>query len=137
MYSWISNLADPLPMSFAGVSRHVGVLEAAGLIDREIRGREHWLSLRGDALESAEQWLHDQRECWASRAEALAGAPRAEGKSLNPEETREVVVERVLPACPGAVFHEWTDAESFAEWMCPRPARATRVELDARVGGAL
>jgi DNA-binding transcriptional ArsR family regulator len=68
----ISDLADPLPMSFAGVSRHVAVLEAAGLIEREIRGREHWLSLRGDALESAEQWLHHQREFWAVRADALA-----------------------------------------------------------------
>jgi uncharacterized protein YndB with AHSA1/START domain len=56
---------------------------------------------------------------------------------LTADETREVVVERVLPASPRAVFHEWTDAESFAEWMCPRPARATRVELDARVGGSL
>jgi DNA-binding transcriptional ArsR family regulator len=68
----ISDLADPLPMSFAGVSRHVGVLEAAGLIEREIRGREHWLSLRSEALESAEQWLHEQREFWAIRADALA-----------------------------------------------------------------
>jgi DNA-binding transcriptional ArsR family regulator len=68
----ISDLADPLPMSFAGVSRHVGVLEAAGLIEREIRGREHWLSLRTDALESAEQWLHEQREFWRIRADALA-----------------------------------------------------------------
>jgi|SRR5215468_2860668 len=68
----ISDLAEPLPMSFAGVSRHVGVLEAAGLIEREIRGREHWLSLRSDALESAEQWLHEQREFWAIRADALA-----------------------------------------------------------------
>ena len=68
----ISDLAEPLPMSFAGVSRHVGVLEAAGLIEREIRGREHWLSLRSDALESAERWLQEQREFWAVRADALA-----------------------------------------------------------------
>lgn len=50
-------------------------------------------------------------------------------------QSREVVVERVLPASPAAVFREWTDEESLAEWMCPRPHRATRVELDARVGG--
>src|SRR5436305_8788030 len=41
----ISDLARPLPMSFAGVSRHVGVLEDAGLIRREVRGREHWLTV--------------------------------------------------------------------------------------------
>jgi predicted ArsR family transcriptional regulator len=35
----ISDLAGPLPMSFAGVSRHVGVLEAAGLVRREVSHR--------------------------------------------------------------------------------------------------
>ena len=68
----ITELAAPLPMTFAGVSRHVGVLETAGLIKREIRGREHWLSLRLDALTLAERWIGEQTSFWASRAEALA-----------------------------------------------------------------
>ena len=68
----ISDLAEPLPMTFAGVSRHVRVLEAAGLVAREVRGREHWLSVRADNLEFAERWLHEQREFWAIRADALA-----------------------------------------------------------------
>jgi DNA-binding transcriptional ArsR family regulator len=57
----ITDLAAPLPMSFAGVSRHVGVLEAAGLVTREIRGREHWLSIEPAALSQAERWLSEQR----------------------------------------------------------------------------
>ena len=68
----ITDLAAPLPMTFAGVSRHVGVLETAGLIKREVRGREHWLSLRLDALTLAERWIGEQTSFWASRAEALA-----------------------------------------------------------------
>jgi DNA-binding transcriptional ArsR family regulator len=68
----IIDLAAPLPMTFAGVSRHVGVLETAGLIKREIRGREHWLSLRLDALTLAERWIGEQTSFWARRAEALA-----------------------------------------------------------------
>ena len=68
----ITDLAAPLPMTFAGVSRHVGVLETAGLIKREIRGREHWLSLRLDALTLAERWIGEQTSFWAGRAEALA-----------------------------------------------------------------
>ena len=54
----ITDLAAPLPMTFAGVSRHVGVLETAGLVKREVRGREHWIS--------------EQTSFWARRAEALA-----------------------------------------------------------------
>ena len=45
------------------------------------------------------------------------------------------VVRRVLPATPDAVFDEWLDPDALREWMCPAPACATRVELDARVGG--
>lgn len=48
-----------------------------------------------------------------------------------------VVVQRVLPASPDAVFNEWIDAEGLADWVCPAPARATNVELDPRVGGRL
>src|SRR5215472_7468596 len=68
----ISDLARPLPMSFAGVSRHVGVLEAAGLIRREVRGREHWLSVRPDRLRLAETWIAEQTAFWSGRADALA-----------------------------------------------------------------
>lgn len=68
----ITDLAAPLPMTFAGVSRHVGVLEAAGLVKREIRGREHWLSIQPQALTLAERWLGEQTSFWARRADALA-----------------------------------------------------------------
>lgn len=68
----ITDLAAPLPMTFAGVSRHVGVLESAGLVTREVRGREHWLSLRPDGLAMAAKWMDEQTEFWSTRADALA-----------------------------------------------------------------
>jgi len=68
----ITDLADPLPMSFAAVSRHLGVLESAGLVRREIRGREHWLSVRPDGLRAAERWISEQTSFWTQRTEALA-----------------------------------------------------------------
>lgn len=68
----ITDLARPLPMTFAGVSRHVGVLEAAGLVRREVRGREHWVSIQSDGLRRAELWLSEQTAFWTRRANALA-----------------------------------------------------------------
>jgi DNA-binding transcriptional ArsR family regulator len=68
----ITDLAEPLPMSFAGVSRHIGVLEAAGLIRRERRGREHWLSIHPDGLQQAKHWIAEQSSFWSRRADALA-----------------------------------------------------------------
>jgi DNA-binding transcriptional ArsR family regulator len=68
----ISDLAAPMPMTFAGVSRHVRVLEDAGLIRREIRGREHWLSIRPRGFAPAERWIARQSKFWSRSADALA-----------------------------------------------------------------
>jgi DNA-binding transcriptional ArsR family regulator len=68
----ITDLAAPLPMTFAGVPRHVGVLESAGLIQRVVRGREHWLSIRPEGFAAAEDWISEQTAFWSRRADALA-----------------------------------------------------------------
>ena len=68
----ITDLAAPLPMTFAGVSRHIGVLESAGLVQRVVRGREHWLSIRPGGLAAAEAWIGEQTAFWSARADALA-----------------------------------------------------------------
>lgn len=52
-------------------------------------------------------------------------------------ETVTAFVQRVLPAPPDVVYDEWLDADGLAEWMCPRPARPTKIELEPRVGGRL
>jgi DNA-binding transcriptional ArsR family regulator len=75
------DLAAPLPMTFAGVSRHVAVLESAGLVHRDVRGREHWLSVQPGGLEIAEQWIHEQTAFWSRRAEALSARLRRTGRS--------------------------------------------------------
>jgi uncharacterized protein YndB with AHSA1/START domain len=46
-------------------------------------------------------------------------------------------VQHVLPAPPDVVYDEWLDPDGLAEWMCPRPARPTKIELEPRVGGRL
>ena len=75
----ITDLAEPLPMSFAGVSRHVAVLETAGLVRREVRGREHWFSVQPDGLTAARQWIDEQNAFWADRADALSERLRRRG----------------------------------------------------------
>lgn len=77
----ITDLAAPLPMTFAGVSRHIGVLESAGLVQREVRGREHWVSLRPDGLTLAQRWLDQQTDFWTARADALQDRLRRKGKA--------------------------------------------------------
>jgi DNA-binding transcriptional ArsR family regulator len=69
----VGMLAQRFPISFNGVSKHVKVLEQAGLVRRSVRGREHWLTLRPAPLRDASRWLDHYREFWDNRLEALEG----------------------------------------------------------------
>jgi DNA-binding transcriptional ArsR family regulator len=67
----VGALAERFPISFNGVSKHVKVLEQAGLVRRNVRGREHWLRLRPAPLREATRWLDHYREFWDTRLDAL------------------------------------------------------------------
>jgi DNA-binding transcriptional ArsR family regulator len=67
----VGTLAGRFLISFNGVSKHVKVLEQAGLVRRRIRGREHWLRLRPQPLREATRWLEHYREFWETRLDAL------------------------------------------------------------------
>ena len=67
----VGSLASRFPISFNGVSKHVKVLERAGLVRRRVRGREHWLRLRPEPLREATRWLEHYREFWDARLDAL------------------------------------------------------------------
>lgn len=67
----IGELAGPFSMSFAGASKHVKVLEAAGLVRREVRGRSHVCRLDADRLAEAQAWLRYYERFWNTRLDAL------------------------------------------------------------------
>ncbi len=67
----VGELAAPFPISFNAVSKHVRVLEEAGLVKRRIEGREHRLRLRGRPLRSVVSWTEDYAEFWEDRLDAL------------------------------------------------------------------
>ena len=63
------------PFSFAQptISKHIKVLENAGLIHRQIDGRVHRFRLVSRPLEEAEQWIARHRQFWAGTLERLEG----------------------------------------------------------------
>jgi len=67
----IGELAAPHSMTFAAASKHVRVLESAGLIRRRIEGRAHVCRLRAGPLAQAERWLRFYEPFWAERLAAL------------------------------------------------------------------
>ncbi|MFN7028511.1 MAG: ArsR/SmtB family transcription factor [Sphingopyxis sp.] len=67
----VSELAQPFAMSLAAASKHIKVLEAAGLIRRDVRGRTHMCSLEAAPLMSADHWLGVYRRFWTDRLDTL------------------------------------------------------------------
>ena len=67
----IGELAQPFDMSFAGASKHVKVLEEAGLIARRKIGRTHLISIEAGPLEEAERWLRQWEKFWTTRLDRL------------------------------------------------------------------
>ena len=75
----IGDLAAPADMTLAGASKHVGVLEEAGLLSREKRGRERVCKLQPGALFAARDWVEHYTKFWNERLDALDAALKEDG----------------------------------------------------------
>lgn len=67
----ITELVPRFDMSFVAVSKHVRMLERAGLVDRQIKGREHICRLNPLGLSEAHAWLAGYEQFWSDRLTAL------------------------------------------------------------------
>lgn len=68
----VSQLAAPFDMSLPAISKHLRVLEDAGLIQRHREGRIHRMVLVADPLRDAAQWLAVYQSFWEDSFDALA-----------------------------------------------------------------
>ena len=68
----VTELAKPFAMSLPAVSRHIRVLEGAGLVRRTVDGRVHHCSLSPRPLKAVEAWLRHYRRFWEGKLDALA-----------------------------------------------------------------
>jgi DNA-binding transcriptional ArsR family regulator len=67
----VTDVAEPFSISLNSVSKHIRLLERAGLVRREVHGREHLLSLNAQPLDEAARWLETRRALWIGRLRAL------------------------------------------------------------------
>jgi DNA-binding transcriptional ArsR family regulator len=81
----VSRLADEYPMSFAAVQKHVAVLERAGMVVKERRGREQLVRMDPDAVGRARRVLDGLERAWRGRvdrmADLLAQVPHPENRT--------------------------------------------------------
>jgi DNA-binding transcriptional ArsR family regulator len=67
----VTDVAGPFPFYLNSVSKHIRLLERAGLVRRHVRGREHVLSFHAQPLDSAAEWIESHRAVWKGRLRAL------------------------------------------------------------------
>lgn len=83
----VGELATPFKMSFAGASKHVRVLERAGLVRRRIAGRVHYCRLEAARMREAQEWLRYYERFWTDRLDALESLLRAEDEADSTKRT--------------------------------------------------
>jgi DNA-binding transcriptional ArsR family regulator len=68
----VSDLAAPYKMSLPAVSKHLRVLEHAGLVSRQKDGRVHRCRLRAEPMKDAAAWIEHYRLFWEAQLDSLA-----------------------------------------------------------------
>jgi DNA-binding transcriptional ArsR family regulator len=74
----VTEVAEPFDISLNSVSKHIRLLERAGLVRRRIAGRDHFLTLDPRPFDELARWMRETREFWSSRLDDLEAALRAE-----------------------------------------------------------
>lgn len=69
----VSRLAEAYPMSFAAVQKHVAVLERAGVVSKQRRGREQLVRTSPEAVRRARRALDQLETAWRERVDRMSG----------------------------------------------------------------
>ena len=67
----VTEIAADFPISLNSVSKHIRMLERAGLLNRSIVGRDHLLTLNAEPLAEAQAWIEKYRSFWEGSLAAL------------------------------------------------------------------
>ena len=70
------DLAKPFDTALNAVTKHLKLLERAGLIERRKQGREVLISLRAEPLQEVEGWVHEYQRFWSNASTSLSSISR-------------------------------------------------------------
>lgn len=66
-------MAAGFPISLNSVSKHIKLLERAALVERRVVGRDHFLRIRTERLDAAQDWIEQKQAFWKAQLRALDG----------------------------------------------------------------
>src|SRR5687768_13769395 len=67
----VTDIAADFPISLNSISKHIRMLERAGLVRRTVSGRDHILSLNAEPMSEAAEWIQRYRRVWEGRLAGL------------------------------------------------------------------
>lgn len=85
----VGELAAPFDISLAAASKHIKVLEGAGLVEREVQGRTHLCRLDARPMHAGMEWIRHYEQFWDQRLDALESLLQEEDRAAkNARKTR-------------------------------------------------
>jgi DNA-binding transcriptional ArsR family regulator len=93
----VTDIAAEFPISLNSISKHIRMLERAGLVRRSIAGREHLLSLEAAPLAEAQMWIEHYRRFWEGRLAALEAFVTRQKPPVRPAPTESKTPKRKRP----------------------------------------
>lgn len=128
----VTDIASGFPMSLPAVSKHIRVMERAGLIIRRVEGRTHYLRAVPEMLQEVRLQVEMLQAFWGDQLEAL-------DNYVNEEETMatyQASAKKVIQAPRERIFDVWLDPKSMNKWLNPMPGGSAKCETDPKVGGS-
>jgi len=139
----VTELAEPFPVSLPAISRHLKVLERAGLISRDRSAQYRPSTLRVEPLKEATEWMEPYRELWQGRMDRLGAhldnlkKGPADMPDSATQSDRHVAIVRTFDAPPDQVWRAWVEPEQVARWWGPEGFETPldSVVIEPRPGG--
>lgn len=142
----VTRLARPHPISLPAISRHLRVLESAGLISRQQAGRVHQLTLQARPMKQASAWMENiapsgKAPLIASKIICRNYKPRRKNMTARKNDPahaaapNELKIVRIFEAPRALVYKMFTEIEHALAWGGPREYPMVHLEADLRPGG--
>jgi uncharacterized protein YndB with AHSA1/START domain/DNA-binding transcriptional ArsR family regulator len=135
----VGDASQGLGVSKPTVSRHLKLLEEAGVVTRVIDGRTHRPALRPETLAETSDWIESQRARWERLFDVVGEyLDERKGARVTEDSAQVVRIERTFDASAEDVFDAWTNEEVIGRWFRPGQGWGeASAEVDLRVGGAI
>lgn len=131
----VNALAEPFEMSLPAISKHIRVLETAGLVSRSRDAQFRPCALNAGPLRIVAQWADQYRSIWNSRFDTMDTLLKSLGEHEMPDHEKWVRIEREFNAPIEQVWRMWTEPAMFQQWYGPRGMTVPTAEMNVVAGG--